>query len=102
VPAPAAASITPPFTGAAGNRNAPPAVAPSTAQAQPVRGLPADAPKLVISGSVYSPDPAQRLLIVNGQVQREGADLGQGVVLQQVREDRAVLSYKGNSYNVVF
>jgi len=99
-PAPAAATIAAPFGGP--NRNAPPAVAASTAQQPPVRGLPADAPKLVISGAVYSPDRKQRMLIVNGQTVREGADLGQGVVLQEVRQEGAVLGFKGTNYNVVF
>lgn len=102
-PAPAAANVAPPFgVGQNPSRNAPPAVAASTAQQPPARGLPADAPKLVISGSVYSPDPAKRLLIVNGQVMREGADLGQGVVLREVKADSAVLGFKGSNYNVVF
>ena len=104
VPAPAAASVAPPFgVGQNPQRNAPAPVAASTAQQPPVRGLPADAPKLVISGSVYSPDPAKRLLIVNGEVMREGADLGQGVVLREVKKDSsAVLGFKGSNYNVVF
>lgn len=103
VPAPAAANVAPPFgVGQNPQRNAPAPVAASTAQQPPVRGLPADAPKLVISGSVYSPDPAKRLLIVNGQVMREGADLGEGVVLREVKADSAVLGFKGSNYNVVF
>ena len=104
VPAPAAASVTPPFgVGQNPSRNAPPQASASTSQQPPARGLPADAPKLVISGSVYSPDPAKRLLIVNGQVMREGADLGQGVVLREVKQDStAVLGFKGSNYNVVF
>jgi len=85
------APVTPPFTA-----NRPPATGAA------VRGLPADAPKLVISGSVYSPDAARRMLIVNGQVFREGADLGSGVVLQEVRPDSAVLGFKGGRYNVYF
>ncbi len=98
----APAPVAPPFSanrspalGTAG------AAAASPAQ-QAVRGLPADAPKLVISGSVFSPDAARRMLIVNGQVFREGADLGSGVVLQEVRPDSAVLGYKGGRYNVYF
>lgn len=95
------APVTPPFAanrpglGAAGAAAAP-------AQQQPVRGLPSDAPRLVISGSVYSPDVNRRMLIVNGQVFREGADLGSGVVLQEVRPDSAVLGFKGGRYNVFF
>ena len=56
----------------------------------------------MISGSVYSPDAGRRMLIVNGQVFREGADLGSGVVLQEVRPDSAVLGFKGGRYNVYF
>ena len=98
--APAAASIAQPFGGV--NRNAPAQATASTVQQPPARGLPPDAPKLVISGSVYSPDPAKRILIVNGQMVREGADLGQGVVVHEVRQEGAVLGFKGNNYNVVF
>ncbi|GAC1533025.1 MAG: hypothetical protein NVS2B4_13270 [Ramlibacter sp.] len=56
----------------------------------------------MITGSVYSPDPNKRLLIVNGQLAREGADLGQGVVLREVRREGAVLGFQGSNYNVVF
>jgi hypothetical protein len=42
------------------------------------------------------------MLIVNGQVWREGADLGSGVVLQQVTPDGAVLGFRGASYSVFF
>jgi len=103
-PAPAPAPVTPPF---AANRGTAPALGTAGAAAgspaqQAVRGLPADAPRLVISGSVYSPDAGRRMLIVNGQVFREGADLGSGVVLQEVRPDSAVLGFKGGRYNVYF
>jgi general secretion pathway protein B len=42
------------------------------------------------------------MLIVNGQVVREGADLGSGVVLQEVRPESAVLGFRGSRYNVFF
>ena len=67
-----------------------------------VKGLPADAPPLVISGAVYLLDPAEWLLIVNGQVFREGADLGSGVVLEKVQRDSAVLGFRGQRYDVYF
>ena len=57
-----------------------PAPIPPAPPTPPVAGLPADAPKLVITGGVYSANKAQRMLIVNGQVVGEGADLGSGVV----------------------
>jgi general secretion pathway protein B len=67
-----------------------------------VKGLPADAPKLVISGGVYSANPQQRRLIVNGQVVKEGADLGSGVVLQQITRDGVVLAFRGSSYRLMY
>jgi len=68
----------------------------------PVVGLPADAPKLVITGGVYSTNRAQRMLIVNGQVFNEGADLGSGVTLEEIKPKSAVLSFRGGRYSVAF
>ena len=56
----------------------------------------------MVSGSVWSADPAKRMLIVNGQPVREGADLGSGVVVEHVHREGAVLGFRGNRYNVWF
>lgn len=79
---------------------APRAPLPPAPPAQPAKGLPAGAPTLVISGGTYSADPAKRAVIVNGQVFREGADLGSGVVLQQIKPDGVMLGYRGSHYPV--
>jgi len=55
-------------------------------------------PKLAISGGVYSSNPAQRMLIVNGQVFNEGAELAPGLVLEQIRDKTAVLRTRGYRY----
>jgi general secretion pathway protein B len=75
---------------------------PPAPAAQPVKGLPADAPRLVISGGTYSANPAERLVIVNGQVFGEGADLGSGVVLEQVKPESVVLGFRGSHYPVMY
>jgi general secretion pathway protein B len=62
--------------------------------------LPPDAPKLAFSGAVYSSNPAQRMLIVNGQVVHEGADLGAGVVLEEIKPKTAVVRFRGARYQV--
>jgi general secretion pathway protein B len=67
-----------------------------------VKGLPAGAPQLVISGGVYSENRDQRRLIVNGQVVKEGADLGSGVVLQQITPDGAVVAFRGAQYTLMY
>jgi general secretion pathway protein B len=71
-----------------------------------VNELPADVqrelPKLAISGGVYSDNPAQRMLIVNGQVLGEGAEPAPGVLLEQIRAKTAVLRYRGYRYAVAY
>lgn len=92
-PAASAASVAiPPAAPTAG------AEPPATVSA--VAGLPADAPKLTISGGVYSTNKAQRMLIVNGQVFGEGADLGSGVTLEEIKAKSAVFRFRGVRYVV--
>ena len=80
----------------------PPVVVPPSPPPAPVAGLPADAPKLVITGGVYTTNKAQRMLIVNGQVMTEGADLGSGVTLEEIRPKSAVLRFRGGRYAVSY
>jgi general secretion pathway protein B len=82
----------------------PDASAPARLLAQ--ADLPADVqrdlPKLAISGGVYSPTPAQRLLIVNGQVLNEGLEAAPGVLLEQIRPKTAVFNFRGYRYGVPY
>lgn len=55
-------------------------------------------PPLVISGSTYSDNPTFRMLIINGQVYREGELLTPELKLEQIRQKSALLGYKGNTY----
>ena len=91
-PAPAQAAVSAPAQ----------APAPPIAEAPPMAGLPADAPKLAISGGVYSVSAAQRMLIVNGQVFNEGGEVGPGVVLEEIRPKAAVLRFRGSRYSVAY
>ena len=68
----------------------------------PVAGLPGDAPKLVLSGGVYSTNPAQRMLIVNGQVFNEGSEVAPGVRLEEIKSRTVVLSFRGARYTVAY
>jgi general secretion pathway protein B len=92
----------------ASGASAPAATAPIAGVGRPasapapvaVASLPPDAPKLAISGGVYSTNKTQRMLIVNGQVFREGADLGSGLVLDEIQAKSAVFSFRGARYVV--
>jgi general secretion pathway protein B len=83
--------------------SAPVAVAAAAvAEPPPIAGLPADAPKLAISGGVYSANAAQRMLIVNGQVFNEGGEVSAGVVLEEIKPKAAILRFRGSRYTVGF
>lgn len=59
-------------------------------------------PRLAISGGTYSENPAQRMLIVNGQVWTEGSEPAAGVTLEQIRPGSAVLRFRGLRYAVTY
>jgi len=104
---PAAAAISPPppvpapiQAREAAFANRPAASAPAP---EPVAGgLPPDAPRIAISGGVYSPNPAQRMLIVNGQVFNEGSEVAPGVKVEAIQARTAVLGFRGARYTVAY
>ena len=59
-------------------------------------------PALTIGGSIYSDDPANRFLIINGQVVHEGHPVAPGLVLEQIRLKAAVLRFKGQRFVVSY
>lgn len=90
-------------TGAPSAAAASAAAAPVAPVVAPIAGgLPADAPRLAISGGVYSPNPAQRMLIVGGQVFNEGSEVAPGVKLESIHARTAVLSFRGGRYTVAY
>ena len=52
-------------------------------------------PALVVGGSVYSPSPASRIVILNGQVFREGDQPADGLSVEQIRLKSTVLAFRG-------
>jgi len=100
----AAPAMTAPRTPEAGVSTAatapspPSATGPSPIATEP----PAGAPKLTVTGGVYSGNAAQRMLIVNGQVFNEGSEPAPGVRVEQIRPNSAVLSYQGQRFSVKY
>jgi general secretion pathway protein B len=83
--------------------SAPPMQEASAPAAAPIAGgLPADAPRIAISGGVYSPNPAQRMLIVNGQVFNEGSEVAPGVKIEAIQSRTATLGWRGARYTVAY
>jgi general secretion pathway protein B len=79
---------------------APAAVSP--APAPMAAAAPPGAPKLAVTGGVYSQNPAQRMLIVNGQVFNEGSEVASGVRLEEVRPKQAVLNFQGQRFTLPY
>ena len=102
-PAPAPAPAMAPAVGAA------PAVAKAVAASAPEPLLAwaavpeatrAGLPRLAWSGVVYAEQPAQRLVVVNGQVAREGDEIAPGLRLEQIRPRSVVLRWRGQRFEM--
>ncbi|WP_077033600.1 general secretion pathway protein GspB [Pelomonas sp. KK5] len=89
----------------------PPQVAPSKPEVSPAPSripalaeLPEDVrrqlPALTTSGAMYSDTPANRMLIVNGQLFHEGDAIAPGLKLDEIRLKSAVLSYRGQRFSI--
>jgi general secretion pathway protein B len=59
-------------------------------------------PQFAIGGSVYSPDPTARSLIVNGQLYRERDRLTQELSLEEIKLRAAIFSFRGYRFEVLF
>ena len=71
-------------------------------QAELPEALRRELPTLSFGGAMFSPTPANRMLIVNGQVFREGDKIAPELWLEQIKLKDAVLRYKGQRYSVTF
>ncbi|GAA0710434.1 general secretion pathway protein GspB [Dokdonella soli] len=112
VVAPAVATATKPDRIAAPSAVAPtpaPAPPPAAAQAKPQQpALPSvwelpyatrkDLPDLALTMHVYAADPHERFVVIKGNRHVEGDDLGDGVLLREIRVDGIVLDFKGQRF----
>ena len=57
-------------------------------------------PALAISGAVYSENPAQRLLLVNGQVLSQGSPAAPDVTLEVIHPTTSEFSFKGTRFRL--
>ena len=57
-------------------------------------------PRVAVGGYIYSPNPADRLLLVDKTLRREGEELAPGLVLERLTSKYAVMNYRGTRYRV--
>jgi general secretion pathway protein B len=81
--------------------------AATAAPANPVRSFAeltpearARLPVVNVSGSTYSQNPAHRMLIINGKVVQEGAEIAPGLTLETIEQRSAVLNHQGLRYRI--
>lgn len=105
-PAPAIKAASAPARVASAPTAVEKAAAPATEKLPTLAELPPDVqrelPKLVVTGGVYSENPAQRMLVINGQVFNEGGEPAAGVLLEQIRPRAAVLKFRNTRYTVAY
>lgn len=56
-------------------------------------------PKISLSFLVYSDKPSERRVTINGKVLREGDEVSEGLKLEQITQEGAVLSYRGFQFH---
>jgi general secretion pathway protein B len=59
-----------------------------------------EVPKVVVGGYIYSPNPADRLLLIDKTLRREGEEVAPGLVLERLMPKYAVMNYRGTRYRV--
>ncbi len=57
-------------------------------------------PALKLGGLVYSAAPASRMVLVNGNLQREGSTVAPGLTLERINPKSAVFSLRGQRFEV--
>lgn len=59
-------------------------------------------PALTITGAVASENPAQRLLLVNGQVLPQGAAAAPDVLIEEIRARSSTFKFRGSRFRVTY
>ncbi|GIZ50036.1 general secretion pathway protein GspB [Noviherbaspirillum aridicola] len=72
----------------------------------PLRELPEhiqrEIPPLQIGGYIYSPVPADRSVLINKRLLREGDEIAPGLTLEKMTQSGMVLNYRGHRYRSAY
>jgi general secretion pathway protein B len=106
-PQPLAGAVAPPEKTAARPPESP-RETPASAEARVpnLRELPqniqAEIPPLAVTGYIYSKNEADRSVLINNKLLREGDQAAPGVVLEKMTSKEAILNYKGYRYRLSY
>ncbi len=59
-------------------------------------------PPISIGGYIYSPNPAERSMLLNNRLIREGEQTASGLVLEKMMPKEAVLSFQGQRFRLAY
>ncbi|MFC0169468.1 general secretion pathway protein GspB [Pseudoduganella danionis] len=59
-------------------------------------------PAVAVGGYIYSPNPADRLLLIDKVLRHEGEEVAPGLVLEKLQPREAVFSFRGYRYRVPY
>lgn len=59
-------------------------------------------PSVSVGGYIYSPNPADRLLLIDKVLRHEGEEVAPGLVLEKLQPREAVFSFRGYRYRVPY
>lgn len=83
-----------------------PAPVPAPERIASLQDLPAqiqrEIPALAINGYIYASNPADRSVLINNRLRREGDALGDGFVLEKLLPREMVLNYRGYRYRISY
>jgi len=106
---PAASPVASPATAAVSTGSAAKSAATARANEEPVlnlRELPEPIqraiPGVTVGGYIYSPNPADRLLLIDKVLRHEGEEVAPGLVLEKLQPREAVFSFRGYRYRVPY
>ncbi|MCG2585652.1 general secretion pathway protein GspB [Massilia sp. TS11] len=111
-PAPLPAAPVAPVASIPVARAAQPVAPPAVARAADDESLPLlrqlpDAvqrtvPTVSFGGYIYSPDPAERLLLIDKTLRHEGEEVAPGLVLEKLLPKAAIMNYRGTRYRAPY
>lgn len=59
-------------------------------------------PPLAINGYIYASNPADRSVLINNRLRREGDQLAEGLTLEKLLPSEMVLNYRGYRYRISY
>ncbi|MTV56338.1 general secretion pathway protein GspB, partial [Pseudoduganella buxea] len=102
----AAPAPPPPAVAPAVTPESKPAREPDDSAIQALRDLPEPIrraiPAYSMDGYMYSPNPADRLVLIDKVLRREGEEVAPGLVLEKLLPKGAVFTFRGYRYRVAF